>query len=302
MRVFLSGGSGYVGRVVLDRLLRAGHQVVALSRLGTARSLQGNAAKEYEWAEEQLFIAQGDISDPLTLIGAMEGCDAVIHLVGIIREIPGRQITMTTIHARGTKSLVTEAVRCGVKHLVHMSALGARENAVSAYHRSKWASEQSVRESGIPFTIFRPSVIFGKGGPGPNFVDQLRDLVRTSPLVPVIGDGHFLLQPVHIDSVADGFVKSLTYTSSWNKVYEVGGPQQISYLRILETIAESLHKPLRTIRIPLSIMSALIPLLQRLPGFPLTNDQLIMLKEGNICSDTHSFYREFGLEPHPFTL
>lgn len=291
MKVFVTGASGYVGTAVVKKLLERGHEVIVLQR-----------SRKTGINHPQLSLIAGDITDRASLPGGMAGCEAVIHLVGIIREIPGRNITMQRIHVEGTRNVVAEAREAGVKRFLHMSALGSRPGAVSSYHQSKWAAEEIVRQSGLAYTIFRPSVIFGQGGPGPNFVAQLADLVRKAPLVPVIGDGSFQLQPVSIASVAEGFARGLETTHTLNKVYEVGGPERLSYLKILEMVAEALGKKLHKIHLPVGLMKFLVPLLQNVPGFPLTHDQLLMLLEGNVCEDWQTYYRDFGIEPERFQV
>lgn len=291
MQVFVTGASGYVGRAVVEALIRRGHEVVALQRPGSERAFQQPGVR----------TVGGNIVDPASLRGRIDGCDAVVHLVGIIREIPRRGVTMDAIHRQGTRNVVDEARRAGIRRFLHMSALGTRPNAVSAYHRSKWAAEEYVRASGLDYTIFRPSVVFGKGGPGPEFVGQLAELVRRAPVVPVIGDGRFCLQPVSVRNVADGFALALEKPETIGKTYEVAGPARLTYLEILERIAAALGKPLRRVHVPLGLMKALVPALQRLPGFPLTQDQLIMLEEGNV-GDERPFFETFGLQPEPFRV
>lgn len=291
MQVFVTGASGYVGRAVVTALRARGHAVVALERPDSRRA----------FAEPGVRAVHGDIRDPDSLRGRMDGCEAVVHLVGIIREIPGQGVTMDAVHRKGTEHVVDEARRAGVRRFLHMSALGSRPNAVSAYHRSKWAAEEYVRASGLDYTIFRPSVIFGRGGPGPEFVGQLADLVRSAPIVPVIGDGRYWLQPVSSRNVADGFALALELPRTIGKTYDVAGPDRLTYLEILERIARAMGKPLRRFHLPFGLMQAVVPLLQRLPGFPLTQDQLTMLKEGNV-GDERPFFSAFGLTPDPFEV
>lgn len=290
MNVFITGATGYVGRAVLAAVLREGHQVTILQQPGSRRALTATGAR----------VVTGSITDPASLQGAMEGADAVIHLVGIIREVPRKGITMDRIHRQGTENVLAEAKRAGVRRFEHMSALGTRAGAVSGYHRSKWAAEEAVRGSGLEWTIFRPSVVFGKGGPGPEFVGQLADLVRKAPIVPVIGDGSARLQPVSVQTVADAFAAALLAPASVGKVYEVGGPAVVTYGEILQQIARAMGKRLRAIHIPMGLMGALMPALQHAPGFPLTMDQFAMLKEGNACTDAQSLYRDLGLTPIAF--
>lgn len=291
MKVFLTGASGYVGTVVLRELLAQGHEVVVLKHTQRDMAIRNS----------QLQEVAGDITDSGSLRGLMDGCEAVIHLVGIIREVPSRGVTMDRIHVRGTENIVREAQNAGIRRFLHMSALGAREDAKSGYHKSKWAAEEIVRNSGLDYTIFRPSVIFGRGGPGPNFLAQLYDLVRNSPVVPVVGHGNYLLQPVSVRNVAAGFVQGLVQSQTTGKVFEVGGDKQIAYLDILKMIAQKLNKKFRAVYLPETLMRYSVPLLEKLPGFPLTEDQLIMLLEGNTCGDWES-YRELGLEPDSFDI
>lgn len=292
MKVFVTGGAGYVGKVVIDRLLEAGHQVTALQRANAERSV----------AQPAVNVIEGDILDPSSFQHEMGQHDAVVHLVGIIKEYPRKGITMKRVHVNGTKNVLQSARVAGISRFLHMSALNTRHGAVSSYHRSKWEAEECVRQSGMSYTIFRPSVIFGKGGHGPEFVGQLVGLVKKAPLVPIVGDGHFLLQPVSVQTVGEAFAQSLTQAVTINREYEVGGPNVVSYLEIMQRIAHALHKPLRTIRMPVSFMKRLVPVLQKTPGFPLTVDQLTMLLEGNVCQCSEPLYSDLPLEKIPFEI
>jgi uncharacterized protein YbjT (DUF2867 family) len=292
MRVFVTGGSGYVGKVVIDRLLEAGHQVTALQRAHSPRGVE----------QPGVTVVVGDILDVGSFQLGMQQHDAVVQLVGIIKEYPRKGMTMKRVHVDGTKNVLAAAKNNGIHRFLHMSALNTREGAVSNYHRSKWEAEECVRQSGMSYTIFRPSVIFGKGGTGPEFVGQLVNLVKRAPLVPIVGDGHFLLQPVSVQTVGEAFAQSLTAEVTFNREYEVGGPTVLSYLDILRHIAKSLHKPLRTIRMPVSFMQRLVPILQKTPGFPLTVDQLTMLLEGNVCQYAEPLYSDLQLEKIPFEV
>src|SRR5258706_6354744 len=191
MNVFITGGTGFVGREIVRRLYAHGDSVRLLVRnplSPTVRQLVPHYAHE---------LKTGDVQDAETLRAAIEGCDAVIHLVGIIREV-GTQ-TFENVHARGTQNVIAAAQRAGVKRFVYMSALGTRANAVSRYHQTKWAAEEIVRGSGLDWTIFRPSIIYG---PGDNFVNLFANLSRFSPVVPLVGGGRSKFQPVSVENVA----------------------------------------------------------------------------------------------------
>lgn len=292
MRIFLTGATGYIGRPIVQRLLQSGHEVRILVRPDSKRN----------WNHPKLTIIHGDLFDTTSLLIGMEGVDAVIHLVGIIREQPRLQITMQRIHVDGTENVVQCALRSKIQRFIHMSALGAKPDTMSPYHLSKWKAEQIVRQSGITYTIFQPSVIFGKGGPGPNFIQLLIDLVKKSPIIPILGDGRFLLQPVSIQTVTEVFVKSIEEHLGENQSFEVGGPDILMYLDILKSITIHLNKRWKPIYIPFPLIKVVTKTLQNYSFYPLTMDQLFMLEEGNFCKNTERLYEVFSVEKFPFSV
>ncbi len=227
----------------------------------------------------------------------MRGCDAVIHLVGIISEV-GDQ-TFERIHVEGTRRVLAAARATGVGRVVHMSAMGARENAVAWYHQTKWAAEELVRHSGLTWTILRPSLIYG---PGDGVVSLFEAISRFSPVVPVIGSGRNLIQPVAVEDVARTFVQSLTLASVEGQTLEVGGPDRLEFRRLVEDILEGLHRrrclislPVGLARLQAMLLEFLYPaLLRQAP--PLNCDQILMLAEDNVA-EASATWREFGFEP-----
>ena len=152
-RVFVTGGTGFVGSAVLDELTRRQFEISVLVRRSNSLA-----------AGPMVRPVVGELSDRDALNRGMQDCQAVIHLVGIIMEKPSKGITFEHIHVGGTRAVVEAAVRNGIQRYIHMSALGAREDAASAYHRTKYAAEQYVRASGLEWTILRPSLIHGPHG------------------------------------------------------------------------------------------------------------------------------------------
>lgn len=292
MQIFVTGGTGYVGTPIVKKLLSEGHHVRLLTRTKTHAHAFGN----------HVTPIIGDLFDDTSLKLGMSDADAVIHLVGIIREDFAHGITMTRIHTEGTARVVDAAIKAEVHRFIHMSALGARSDAVSAYHKSKWDAEKRVRQSGLHFTIFRPSVVFGPGGPGPHFVQQLGDAIRQLPFVPMIGQGVFQLQPVHTSTVADVFAESLELSDTIGETFDIGGPSVVSLKHIISQIVAALDIRKPTIGIPLWAMETVIRLFGRFGRFPLTMDQLIMLKEGNVCAHSSRLYDVFACQPIPFTV
>jgi len=285
--VFVTGATGFVGRAVIHALRAEGIKVRCLVRRGSERDLRGLGAIER---------IEGDILDRRGLDEDMAGCDAVVHLVGIIREHPARGVTFENVHALGTRNVLQAAVAAGVRRFVHMSALGARAGARSRYHTTKWAAEEAVRGSGLAWTIFRPSIIYG---PGDGFVTMLARMVRRLPVVPVIGSGRNRLQPVAVEHVAAGFARALLTPASEKQTYAVVGPDAVTLVQLLDLIGSALgRRRVRKVHVPLDVMRPLARAFHALPGFPVTPDQLLMLEEDSV-GDPEPFHSAFGITPMP---
>jgi NADH dehydrogenase len=286
-RIFVTGATGFVGRAVIRALQAHGYAVRCLVRRGSEAALKGLEALER---------VQGDVLAQPTLEQGMAGCDTVIHLVGIIRERPAMASTFERIHVQGTANVLDAAVATGVRRYLHMSALGSRPAARSRYHRTKWAAEDAVRGCPLAWTVFRPSIIYGRGD---EFVNMLAGLVGRYPVTPVIGTGQQRLQPVPVEHVAEAFARAVELPGTEKQTYEVGGPEAVTMVRLLDLIGEALGRPrVRKLHVPLGLVRPVTRLLHRLPGFPLTPDQLLMLEEDNV-SNPQPFYSAFGLEPLP---
>jgi NADH dehydrogenase len=261
MRVFVTGGTGFVGGHMVSGLMEAGHDPLVLVRQDSGHGL--------DYLPDDVISVQGDVFDQ-DLEKSMEGAEAVIHLVGVIRAYPSKGITFDRLHTEATKNVVRAMKNAGVKRLAHMSALGAGPDGPTGYFRTKWEAEEAVKESGLDFTVFKPSVIFG---PRDEFV---------------------------VGNVADGFIKALTMDETIGKTYEVGGPEELTYNDILDQIARALgRKAARNVHLPLALMKPMIRLMQNLPLFPVTMDQLTMLLMNNTC-DSRPYFDTFGIEPVEF--
>lgn len=295
MHVFLTGATGFIGSYVLQALLDRGH---------TARCLVRNPEKLHEAPKDRVERVKGDATKPGSMTGLLRGCDAVIHLIGIIKEVPSKGITFEALHFEATRHVVDEATDAGIERFIHMSANGARPDGVSAYQTTKWKAEEYVRDAGFAaWTVFRPSVVFGAPGPAqPEFASQLADtLVVPFPVWPVFGDGTYRMQPVAVEDVAAAFVQALDSEAARNQTYCVAGPASYTYTEILEIIAEGAGvSPKPKINVPVWLVRPAVYTLGRIGLLPITPDQFEMLLEGNTC-DPGAFYRDFEVKRIPFT-
>ena len=286
-RVFVTGATGFVGRAVVQALRADGHAVRCLVRRGSERDLRGFEAIER---------VEGDVRSRHTLETAIAGCDVVVHLVGIIREHPARGVTFDRVHVDGTINVLEIAQAAGVRRFVHMSALGTRPGARSRYHQTKWIAEEAVRSSPLPWTIFRPSIIYGRGD---EFVSMLAKMIRRLPVIPVIGDGQQRLQPIPVEQVAEAITLTVIRPDTAKQTFEVGGPEAVTMLTLIDMIRAAVgRRRLFRAHVPLGAVRPVAKLFHRVPAFPLTPDQLAMLDENNTC-DPEAFFSTFGLTPLP---
>ncbi len=283
MRALVTGAGGYLGGAVVPGLRAEGIDVRALVHRSRPAHLRGVACVE------------GDVVGGDGLEAACQGCDGVVHLVGALRA--PSDAAFHAIHAVAAQRVAEAARRAGARRFVLVSAAGVGPQG-TAYQRSKWQGEQAVAAAGLDHTILRPCPVFGPGGPGTNLVRELGGMLR-APLMPVIGDGRYLLQPVASGDVALGVARALQRPVAVGRTYPVGGPEALTYLEVLRRIAAAQGRPLRTVSLPVGWMRAAMPVLQRLPGFPLTVDQLRMLLAGS-TADPSAFCADLGIELQPF--
>lgn len=267
-RIFITGGTGFVG-TELQRALK-GRPLKLLVRTGETGQRNPDA-----------IYVPGDVTVAASLTGAMDDCSIVIHLVAIIEE--HGDATFDRVIRQGTENAIAEATRAGVTHFILMSAMGVRNDPAYPYFFAKYRAEEAVRQSTIPWTILRPSIIFG---PGDGFINQLADLVRTAPVVPIAGTGRSLFQPVYVQEVARSFAWAVDHPESVGQTYELGGPDILTYDEIIEIIQKQLGTHKKTVHFPAGLVSGVVTLSSPLPKKlrpPVTKEQLKMLDIDN-CS------------------
>lgn len=309
-RALLTGASGFVGRYVFRELIARGHKPVCL-----VRDRDRFASSVPEAPPDRYEIVVGDLTDRAALARAATGAEAAIHLVGIIFEHPFRGQTFERVHVEGTRNVVESCRAAGIRRYVHMSALGTRVGAVSAYHRTKYAAERIVYDSGLDWTIFRPSIIHGPDG---DFMRLMRLFVcRASvpvcgflpgpfPVIPYFGDGQNKLQPVSVKDVAHCFVAALSRPDTIGRVFELGGPEAMSWKELYRTCRDLIPgartwKPM--IGQPVWMAKLIAGTLMRLPIMPeimrFNAGQVEMSQEDSVC-DTRPIEEAFGIRLRDF--
>jgi NADH dehydrogenase len=277
VKVLVTGGTGFVGPHVVRAIQDAGHDVRALVRSGSVPGAER---------------AQGDMTDADSLGRAVQGVDAVVHLVAIRQ---GREEQFQRIMVDGTRDLLTAARDAGVGRFVQMSALGTSEESkdLVPYYRAKWLQEGLVRESGLEHVIFRPSFVFGREG---GIIPTFRKLAKVAPVTPIIGSGRQRIQPVWVDDVAAHFSHALAKPEAANRTFELGGPDVVSWDEFWTRLKRALGVRRPSLHVPMAFMRANALVTERLPGdIPLTRDLLKMLEHGdNVVTNTDAV-ETFGL-------
>lgn len=278
----MTGATGFVGTHLVNALARRGHDVAVLAR---------NPDRTRNRYNRPVEPCRGDVLDTASLARAIAGRDAVIHLVGIIHE-KGAQ-TFDVMHRQAVENVVAAMKTAGVRRLLHMSAMGTAEDSPSEYGRTKAAGERAVAESGLDWTVFRPSIVFG---PGDGFVSLLAPIIRKNPLfIPVIGKGETKFQPVSVYDVARVFCDALEKPETIGQTFEVGGPDVLTLNEIYREIATALgkrKKPL--VHLPVwwgRILARVFEFLARrglIDAPPLTRDQLKSLSRDNVGDVTET--------------
>jgi uncharacterized protein YbjT (DUF2867 family) len=281
--IFIAGATGFVGGYLVHDLLSKGFKLKCLVRSNKAAEALSSKGVE---------VVRGDITDPVSLRSILQPEDFVIHLVGIIEE--KEKATFQTVHVDGTANLVAEAIKTGVGHFFYQSALGADRESWSGYLRTKAEAEQVVMQSGLNYTIFRPSLIIG---PWDGFTKKMAEMIKLSPVIPIPGEGRSKFQPVYIRDWIRCLEMVLDEPENFRSTYDIGGPEQLSYREIVEALAAAMGRRKTVFRIPMGLMKISASLLATvLSSPPVTGDQLRLLEMDNIC-DPDAVEKSFGFRP-----
>ena len=297
MNVSLIGGTGFVGSHLVARLMADGHRPRLLVR--------PNPGHRPAWLGGCATVT-GDIGDTEAVSQCVAGADAVIYLIGILRQDPARGVTFDELQWHGVERTIAAAQTAGVRRFLLMSANGVKATG-TAYQRTKFLAEEALKASGLDWTIFRPSVIFGDPQGCMEFCTQLKRDIIDSPLpAPLfypgllpLHAGTFELAPVAVSDVATAFALALVRPDTVAQTYTLCGPKAHTWKDILATIAAACGRTKLMLPAPALAVQAAAAVLDRFPWFPITRDQIAMLLEGNRCEDGNGFER-LGLTPSPF--
>lgn len=285
--VTVFGGSGFVGRHLVRQLARSGVRIrVAIRRPEKALFLRpmGDVG--------QIELVQANIRDDASVAAAVKGADAVVNLVGVLVE-SGKQ-KFTTVHAEGAARVARASASAGVERLVHVSALGADEESLSAYARTKALGEASVRAAFPTATIVRPGILFGVDD---EFFNKFASMARLFPALPLFGGGGIRFQPAHVADVANAIIKVLNDPNTAGGIYELGGPNVYTFKELMEFVLETTGRKRILVPVPFELGKVMAWFLQLLPSPLLTVDQVKLLAADNVVSGQALSFGDLGIVP-----
>lgn len=296
MHVAVFGGTGFVGAYLIDALIASGHEPSVLVRPGSENKLDDAG---------QCRTISGDLNANDAIAATIDGCNAIIYSVGILREHRRLGITFENLQYDSVVRVADAAKDQGVARFLLMSANGVKSPGTK-YQDTKYRAEQHIKASAFDFTVFRPSVIFGDPHGKLEIATQLmNDMI--APPIPAVGfykgfsssRGAVLMSPVHVEDVALAFVRALEDPATFGRTYALGGPETLSWTEMLGRVASAVGKKKCILPVPIGVMMPAAMLFDRWPMFPVTRDQLAMLAEGNVC-DSAELASLIGKAPRRF--
>src|SRR5438477_8182924 len=290
--ILITGATGYVGRHLVSRLVAHGERPRCLVR-------DINRAKRM-LPVSKVELVTGETTSLTSLDAAVHGIDTIIHaafLTADRKQSAGNEYEKTNV--QGTANLLKAAKRAGVKRIIEMGGLGTKPDKPGSYMQGRYLAEKMLKESGLDWTIIQPSVLFGKDAP---FIKGLSDLISTAPVVPLIGGGKVLFQPIYVEDVVTVIIKTLEDpVRTTNKTFTIGGPAYYSFTQVIDELLRAMHKkrikapaPTVLVGVGAAVMEAV------LPKPPLTRAAMTLFSFNN-TTDLNSDERDFGFKPMSFT-
>jgi len=289
--ILITGATGYIGRHLVAHLVSLGERPRCLVRD------RHRAAKVLP--EDKVELVQGDTTIADTLGAAVSGIDTIIHasfLTADRKESSGNRYEETNI--QGTANLINAAKAAGVKRMIEISGLGTKADKPGSYMQGRYLAEKMLIDSGLDWTIIRPSVLFGKDAP---FIKGLTGLIRTAPVVPLIGGGKTMFQPIYVEDVVTVIVKVLEDPPRTNeKIYTIGGPEQYSFKQVFDLLLKAMHVRRPKVYAPTPLVGVGAAVMEAvLPQPPLTKAAMALFSFDNV-TDLNSVERDFGFVPLSF--
>ena len=297
--VTVFGGSGFLGRRIVERLAAAGSDVrVGVRHPERASFRRGpgsngrNGVDGDDGRSGRIEVVRADVWDESTVARAVKGSASVINTVG--HYVEKRGATFDAIHGRGALHVARQVKEAGAERLVHVSGLGADPASDSPYVRARGIGEGLVREAFDGATILRPSVIFG---PNDSFLNKLAGMARKVPVLPLFGTGGTRLQPVFVGDVAEACAKVLADPSTQGRVYELGGPRVYAYRELVRLVIEGSGSRTALVPIPFPMWEVLAAVTALHPSPPLTRDQVKLMKRDNVVGREALTLGDLGIRP-----
>ena len=267
MKIAITGGTGFIGGHLAQRLAAEGHEVVLLSRKDRRATIV---------AAPRMKFVPSDLSDPTILVQAFAGCDAIAHCAGINREI-GKQ-TYRKVHIQATRNVVEAARQAGVKKVVLMSFLRARPDCGSPYHESKWAAEEIIRDSGLDYTIVRAGVVYGRGD---HMLDHLSHALYTFPLFAKVGFNEKAVRPLAVEDLVEVLRAALVQERLTRQTVALTGPEEMYLSEAVRRVAQVTGNRVHMLRAPVSFHYLLARVAEWTMKVPLVaRAQVRILSEG----------------------
>ena len=280
-QVCVLGGSGFVGSAIVRQLSLAGYGVKVLTRR--------REASKHLILLSNVDVIECDVMDDAALAKALKGEDAVINLIGILHN--SKKASFNAMHAELPARLVKLCVKLGIKRLVHMSALQASQQAPSDYLKSKAEGESAVLRANknLDVTVFRPSIIFGRGD---GFINLFATLVKLLPVI-LLAKPNAKFQPIYVEDVAHAFVASLDNVDTYGKAFDLGGPKVYTLRQLVAYVADTLGKkrPIIGLNNMLSYLQAFA--MELLPVKLMTRDNVRSMEVDSICVTSFPAFLDF---------
>jgi uncharacterized protein YbjT (DUF2867 family) len=290
--ILITGATGFIGRHLVARLISEGERPRCL-----VRNKEQAAAL---FAAGKVDFVQGDTTSLASLGSAMQGIDTVIHAAFITadhKQSAGNHYEETNV--QGTANVVKTAKNAGVKRIIEISGLGTKPDRPGSYMQGRYLAEKMVKESGLDWTIIQPSVLFGKDAP---FIKGLTGLINSAPVVPLLGGGNIMFQPIYVEDVVTVIVKTLEDPAhTTNKTFTIGGTAYYSFTQIIDELLKTMHKSRIKAPMPMSLVGVGAAMMEAvMPKPPLTKAAMALFSFDN-TTDLHSVERDFDFTPTSFT-